>query len=153
MGTEKGKDVKEVIESDVQLYTSPIVIAEIYSKLKISLKVLCFRITVRRANVSVRRKSNLYKSSEILEYLMRLAFEMHKKNLKTFGVDDAIDVFKKCIPQKDDESSSDYKRRIDRRFNELEPNCGLLNLLSSGVQTFLSKSFKSFTKEILACMQ
>jgi predicted nucleic acid-binding protein len=32
MGTEKGEEVKEVIESDVQLYTSPIVIAEIYSK-------------------------------------------------------------------------------------------------------------------------
>jgi len=67
---------------------------------------------------------------------MRLAFEMHKKNLKTFGVDDAIDVLKECIPQKDDESSSDYKRSIDRRFNELEPNCGLLNLLSSGEVEF-----------------
>ncbi|HID20618.1 MAG TPA: type II toxin-antitoxin system VapC family toxin [Methanophagales archaeon] len=32
MGTEKGEEVKEVVESDLQLYTSPIVIAEIYSK-------------------------------------------------------------------------------------------------------------------------
>jgi formylglycine-generating enzyme required for sulfatase activity len=75
---------------------------------------------------------------------MRLAFEMHKKNLKTFGVDDAIDVLKECIPQKDDESSSDYKRRIDRRFNELEPNCGLLNLLSSGEIEFTHLTFQEF---------
>jgi formylglycine-generating enzyme required for sulfatase activity len=84
------------------------------------------------------------KSSEVLEYLMRLAFEMHKENLKTFGVDDAIDVLKECIPQKDDESSSDYKRRIDRRFNELEPNCGLLNLLSSGEIEFTHLTFQEF---------
>ena len=32
MGTEKGEKVREVVESNVQLYTSPIVIAEIYSK-------------------------------------------------------------------------------------------------------------------------
>ena len=32
MGTEMGVEVKQVVESDVQLYTSPIVIAEIYSK-------------------------------------------------------------------------------------------------------------------------
>jgi len=36
MGTEMGVEVKQVVESDVQLYTSPIVIAEIYSK---SLKI------------------------------------------------------------------------------------------------------------------
>ena len=84
------------------------------------------------------------KSSAVLEYLMRLAFEMHKKNLKTLGVDDAIDVLKECIPQKDDESSSDYKLRIDRRFNELEPNCGLLNLLSSGEIEFTHLTFQEF---------
>ena len=32
MGTEKGEKVKDIVESDIRLYTSPIVIAEIYSK-------------------------------------------------------------------------------------------------------------------------
>ena len=32
MGTEKGKKVKEIIESDEILYTSPVILAEIYSK-------------------------------------------------------------------------------------------------------------------------
>ena len=32
MGTEKGEKVKDIVESNVRLYTSPIVIAEIYSK-------------------------------------------------------------------------------------------------------------------------
>ncbi len=30
MGTKKGEEVKEVVESNAQLYASPIVIAEIY---------------------------------------------------------------------------------------------------------------------------
>ncbi len=32
MGTKKGEKVKEIVESDAQIYTSPIIIAEIYSK-------------------------------------------------------------------------------------------------------------------------
>jgi formylglycine-generating enzyme required for sulfatase activity/energy-coupling factor transporter ATP-binding protein EcfA2 len=84
------------------------------------------------------------KSSEVLEYLMRLAFEMHKKNLKTIEVDNAIDVLKACIPQKDDEPLSDYKRRIDRRFNEIEPNCGLFNRLSGGEIEFTHLTFQEF---------
>jgi formylglycine-generating enzyme required for sulfatase activity/ABC-type dipeptide/oligopeptide/nickel transport system ATPase subunit len=84
------------------------------------------------------------KSIVVLEYLMRLAFEMHKKNLKTFEVDDAIDVLKECIPKKDDEPLSDYKRRIDIRFNEIEPNCGLLNRLRGGEIEFTHLTFQEF---------
>jgi calcineurin-like phosphoesterase family protein/energy-coupling factor transporter ATP-binding protein EcfA2 len=84
------------------------------------------------------------KSTEVLEYLMRLAFEMHTKNLKTFEVDDAIAVLKECIPQKNDEPLSDYKRRIDIRFNEIEPNCGLLNRLSGGEIEFTHLTFQEF---------
>jgi len=32
MGTQKGEKVKRLVDDDIQLYTSPIVIAEIYSK-------------------------------------------------------------------------------------------------------------------------
>jgi hypothetical protein len=32
MGTPKGEKVQELVDDDLQLYTSPIVIAEIYSK-------------------------------------------------------------------------------------------------------------------------
>ncbi|RLI77576.1 hypothetical protein DRP05_09740 [Archaeoglobales archaeon] len=32
MGTEKGKKVKEIVESDEILYTSPVILAEIFSK-------------------------------------------------------------------------------------------------------------------------
>lgn len=32
MGTEKGKKVREIVESDEILYTSPVILAEIYSK-------------------------------------------------------------------------------------------------------------------------
>ena len=32
MGTPKGEKVKKLVDNDLQLYTSPIVVAEIYSK-------------------------------------------------------------------------------------------------------------------------
>jgi predicted nucleic acid-binding protein len=32
IGTQKGEEVKKLVDDDIQLYTSPIVIAEIYSK-------------------------------------------------------------------------------------------------------------------------
>jgi len=32
MGTQKGKKVKRLVDDDTQLYTSPVVIAEIYSQ-------------------------------------------------------------------------------------------------------------------------
>jgi formylglycine-generating enzyme required for sulfatase activity/predicted MPP superfamily phosphohydrolase/energy-coupling factor transporter ATP-binding protein EcfA2 len=84
------------------------------------------------------------KSSAVLEYLMRLAFEMHTKTLKTLEVGAAIDVLKECIPKKDDEPLSKYKQRIESWFYEIEPNCGLLNRLSSGEIEFTHLTFQEF---------
>jgi hypothetical protein len=69
---------------------------------------------------------------EVQEFLMLLAFEMQKKNLKTFEVGDGLDVLKKVISQKD-EQANEYQRRIHRMFNEIELNCGLFNRHSSDI--------------------
>jgi formylglycine-generating enzyme required for sulfatase activity len=85
------------------------------------------------------------KVNEIREFLMLLAFEMQKKNLKTFEVGDGLDVLKKIIPfQKEDEQANEYQRRIHHLFDEIEPNCGLFNRLSGGEIEFTHLTFQEF---------
>jgi formylglycine-generating enzyme required for sulfatase activity/energy-coupling factor transporter ATP-binding protein EcfA2 len=84
------------------------------------------------------------KENEVREFLMLLAFEMQKKNLKTFEVGDGLDVLKNISSQKDNEQANEYQRRIHRLFNEIEPNCGLLNRLSSGEIEFTHLTFQEF---------
>jgi formylglycine-generating enzyme required for sulfatase activity/energy-coupling factor transporter ATP-binding protein EcfA2 len=84
------------------------------------------------------------KVNEVRELLMLLAFEMQNKNLKTFEVGDGLDVLKKISVQKDDEQANAYQRRIHRLFDEIEPNCGLLNRLSGGEIEFTHLTFQEF---------
>jgi formylglycine-generating enzyme required for sulfatase activity len=84
------------------------------------------------------------KVNEVREYLMLLSFEMQKKNLKTFDVGDGLDVLKKISIQRGDEQANVYQRRIHHLFNEIEPNCGLLNRLSGGEIEFIHLTFQEF---------
>ena len=85
------------------------------------------------------------KVNEVREFLMRLAFEMQIKNLKTFEVGDGLEVLKKIIPfQKEDVQAHVYQRRIKHLFNEIEPNCGLFNRLSGGEIEFTHLTFQEF---------
>ncbi|NQE54391.1 Hercynine oxygenase [ANME-1 cluster archaeon GoMg3.2] len=84
------------------------------------------------------------KVNEVREFLMLLAFEMQKRNLKTFEVGDGLDVLKQISVQKEDEQANEYKRRIHRLFDEIEPNCGLFNRLSGGEIEFTHLTFQEF---------
>jgi hypothetical protein len=84
------------------------------------------------------------KVNEVREFLMRLAFEMHKRDLKTFEVGDGLDVLKKISVQKEDEPAHVYQRRIHYLFDEIEPNCGLFNRLSGGEIEFTHLTFQEF---------
>jgi formylglycine-generating enzyme required for sulfatase activity/energy-coupling factor transporter ATP-binding protein EcfA2 len=84
------------------------------------------------------------KVNEVREFLMLLAFEMQKKNLKTFDVGDGLDVLKQISVQKEEEQAHVYQRRITRMFNETEPNCVLLNRLSGGEIEFTHLTFQEF---------
>jgi len=76
--------VKEVVESNVQLYTSPIVIAEIYSK---SLRT--DRRAEERARFIVERCAIIPIDEEIAIEAAKIHAEA-KKGLKDFGLADAF---------------------------------------------------------------
>ena len=84
MGTQKGEKVQKLIDDDMQLYTSPIVIAEIYSK---SLR------TDGKAEV---RKDFIMKRCAVVAFDVKIAVEaakIHAQNrVKThdFGLADSI---------------------------------------------------------------
>ena len=84
MGTEMGVEVKQVVESDVQLYTSPIVIAEIYSK---SLRT-DGRAEERR-NFIVKRCAVIPIDEEIAVEAAKIHAES-KETMKDFGLADAF---------------------------------------------------------------
>jgi formylglycine-generating enzyme required for sulfatase activity len=84
------------------------------------------------------------KVNEVREFLMLLAFDMQNKNLKTFEVGDGLDVLKNISSQKDNEQANEYQRRIHRLFDEIGPNCGLLNRLSGGEIEFTHLTFQEF---------
>ncbi len=84
------------------------------------------------------------KENEILEFLMSLAFDAQVKNRKTIEVGEALEILKKTFPPEEDERESRYKQRMRDLFNEIEPNCGLLDSLSSGDIEFTHLTFQEF---------
>jgi predicted nucleic acid-binding protein len=84
MGTEKGEEVKNVVESNIKLYTSPIVIAEMYSK---SLRT-DGRAEERR-NFIVKRCAVIPIEEEIAVEAAKIHAEA-KKTMEDFGLADAF---------------------------------------------------------------
>lgn len=84
MGTRKGEKVKTLVDDDSQLYTSPIVIAEIYSK------------SLRTDGKAEERKDFITKRCAVVALEVNIAIEaakIHAENkVKTpdFGLADAI---------------------------------------------------------------
>ncbi len=77
-------------------------------------------------------------------FLMRLAFEMQEKHLRHMEPYGAKELLKPFYPKKDQEENSEYNRRIDRLFDEVEPNCGLLKRQSGGDVEFFHLTFQEF---------
>ncbi|MDQ1350423.1 MAG: hypothetical protein QG657_725 [Acidobacteriota bacterium] len=86
------------------------------------------------------------KVDKVREYLMNLAFTMHAKNIKSIEPCDARDILrqKEHYPALEGESPHEYKKRIEGLFNGIEPDCGLLNRLSSGEIEFSHLTFQEF---------
>ncbi|MGD2093157.1 MAG: SUMF1/EgtB/PvdO family nonheme iron enzyme, partial [Candidatus Aminicenantes bacterium] len=80
----------------------------------------------------------------VREYLMRLAYTMHIRNIKSIDPGEAKEVLREKYPLIEDESTPVYKKRIENLFNGIEPVCGLLNRLSSGDIEFSHLSFQEF---------
>ena len=92
MGTEKGEKVREVVESNVQLYTSPIVIAEIYSNSK----------SLRTNGKAEERERFIVERCAIIPIDEEIAIEaakIHaeaKKTMEDFGLADAFILASAC---------------------------------------------------------
>ncbi len=79
---------------------------------------------------------------EVKEYLMELAFFMHHERLKSIDVHEAKKILKRVI--EDTRKQPVNKSNLDKFFDEIEPDCGLLNRLSSGEVEFYHLSFQEF---------
>jgi formylglycine-generating enzyme required for sulfatase activity/predicted MPP superfamily phosphohydrolase len=80
----------------------------------------------------------------VTEYLMSLAFYMQENNRKTIEEDAAKLVLSKKFPRQKEEPDEDYVPRLGRLFEEIEPNCGLLQRLSGGEIEFYHLTFQEF---------
>jgi len=84
------------------------------------------------------------KENEILEFLMTLAFEAQKNNLKTIEITDALEILKNTSPKNKEERQGHYKQRILKLFNEIEPRCGLFDCVGSDEIQFTHLTFQEF---------
>jgi predicted MPP superfamily phosphohydrolase/energy-coupling factor transporter ATP-binding protein EcfA2 len=88
--------------------------------------------------------ADLERVNIITAYLMGLAFLTHSQGRRTIPETEARQELRKFFPRRSDETEELYILRIDRLFNEIEPNCGLLNRLSSGEIEFSHLTFQEF---------
>ena len=80
----------------------------------------------------------------IESFFRRLAYSMQEKHLKQLELYEVKEILKLSYPKGDSEENSEYNRRIDRRFDEIEPNCGLLKRQSGGEVEFFHLTFQEF---------
>ncbi|MCP4213675.1 MAG: hypothetical protein GY765_03415, partial [bacterium] len=84
------------------------------------------------------------RESRVLEYLMLLAYRMHKYNLKTMEACDAVALLKEKHPRREGEAVNEYKKRLEVEFESIEPQCGVLNRVAGGEVEFSHLSFQEF---------
>ena len=61
-----------------------------------------------------------------LDHLKNLAHEMHRKRVKEVDNGTATEFISKTVLQQPGEKNAAFKRRMEKLFEELEPQCGLL---------------------------
>ncbi len=84
------------------------------------------------------------RETEVLEFLMLLAFSAQQKNRKTTGKNDSLAALEQVFSRGKEESELHYRRKILKLFGEIEPNCGVLNCLGSGDIEFSHLTFQEF---------
>ncbi|NIM14207.1 MAG: SUMF1/EgtB/PvdO family nonheme iron enzyme [Candidatus Aminicenantes bacterium] len=84
------------------------------------------------------------RENQVLEFLMHLAYNAQVKNRKTIDKSDTLESLRTIFSRRDDERESQYQLRISNLLDEIEPNCGLFNRLSSGEIEFTHLTFQEF---------
>ncbi len=83
-------------------------------------------------------------AEKVNDFLRSLAFTVHNNRKRNFDKDDALPVMKNIYPQTDGESGRNYRRRIERTFDDIEEKCGLLKLQTNGEFEFWHLTFQEF---------
>jgi energy-coupling factor transporter ATP-binding protein EcfA2 len=63
---------------------------------------------------------------KVNEFLVSLAFDMQRRNVKTAEHDELLRALKKVEKRREHEGATAYGTRIEQLFAEIEPRCGLL---------------------------
>ena len=84
------------------------------------------------------------KVNRVGQFLMRLAFTMQTHNVRSVDEGEAKELLKQIFPPKEPVKPADYRSRLHALFEDIEPNCGLLNRLSSGEVEFSHLTFQEF---------
>lgn len=88
--------------------------------------------------------SRRFKDDTVIQYFLEeLAFSIHEKRSKSMPHSFAIDILQKYCPAEKDEKSLGYTERIEKLFNTIELNSGLLKLENGG-HTFWHLTFQEF---------
>ncbi len=61
-----------------------------------------------------------------LDQLKRLAYEMHSQRVRMADKSTAVDAISKTVVPNPEEKASAFRRRMEKRFDQIEPQCGLL---------------------------
>lgn len=80
---------------------------------------------------------------QVASFLKVLAFNMHTSRLIAVDRSFAIRALGFIYPQRENEDSSNYNRRLGQYFDEIEPKCGLLQL-KNGQYSFRHLTFQEF---------
>ncbi|MDM8540654.1 SUMF1/EgtB/PvdO family nonheme iron enzyme [Desulfococcaceae bacterium HSG9] len=84
---------------------------------------------------------------KVRNFLMELAYDMHKRRVKGIDRNHAVDILCKKYTCGVNEPENDFCQRIDARFEDIEPKCALLHL-KDGQYGFLHLTFQEFLTAI-----
>jgi formylglycine-generating enzyme required for sulfatase activity/predicted MPP superfamily phosphohydrolase/energy-coupling factor transporter ATP-binding protein EcfA2 len=112
------------------------------------------RLPDQRAELYVRIVDNLIQRrfqqpahreepERIEDFLKLLAFHMQQRHVKSLDVGEAKQLLGRIFPRID-ETPPQYRRKVDRLFEEIEPRCGLLKRPGEGEVEFLHLTFQEF---------
>ncbi len=82
--------------------------------------------------------------NRVREFLMLLAYTMHRGENKNIDEEDALEVLAQTTPRRENEKAVVYRGRLKAQFAGIEPECGLLNRDGGGDIRFAHLSFQEF---------
>ncbi len=85
-----------------------------------------------------------FKDPEMVhDFLKTLAFEMQEQNARSIDRAFAAEILKSSYKMRADETKKEWRKRLEKVFDDIEPKCGLLKF-ENGQYTFWHLTFQEF---------